>query len=129
MNSCLCLSNLGLLHPVLYSADMDSRLFPPSLQYPAMHLNNFVLFPRYFSRSSNQIVFLFPWRSRNHCLWKLQWLSSRPSSLTPHQHVGFRPNRPKKKGANYKTRNLPLFPPPWHMGRKPNSYIHSSSPK
>lgn len=97
LKSCLCLSNLCPLHPALFSADTESRLFPSSLQYPAMHLNHFVLFLHYFSRSSNQVVSLFPWRPRNHYLCKPQWSSSRPSSLSSHPRASFRPKRPKKK--------------------------------
>lgn len=126
---CLCLSNLCPLHPVLFSADMDSRLFPSSLQYPAIHLSHFVLALQYFCRSSNQVVLLFPWRPRNPYLRKPQGSSSRPSSLSSHPHVDFRPNRPRKKGADDTTRNLPVLPPPCYMGRKPNGHIHSSSPK
>lgn len=94
LKSGFCLSNLC---PVLFSRDMDSWLFPSSLQYPAIHLNNFVLFSQYFSRSSNQVLFLFPWRPRKHCLKNLHQPTPWPSLPTSHPHVGFRPKRLKKK--------------------------------
>lgn len=82
-----------------------------------------------FLDQATRLFPLFPWTPRNHYLWKPQSSSSRPSSLSSRPHAGFRPNGPKKKGANDKNRNLSLLPPLRHMGRKSNGHIHSSSPK
>lgn len=59
LKSRLRLSNLCPLHPVLFSAARDSRLFPPSLQYPARHVNNFVLFLQYFLDQTTSLFLSF----------------------------------------------------------------------
>lgn len=51
-----CFSNLC---PVLFSRDADSWLFPSSLQSPAMHLNNFVLFSNIFVAQATTLLFCF----------------------------------------------------------------------
>lgn len=87
------------------------------------------LFPQYFSRWSNQVLFLFPWKPRKHCL-KNQTNHLLGHHYLPHIHMwASDPRDPRKKGASDKNRNLPLLPPPCHMGRKPHGHIYSSSAK
>lgn len=71
-------------------------------------------FPQYFSRSSNQVLFLFPWRLRKHCL-KNQTNHLLGHHYLPHINMwASDPTDPREKGASDKNRNLPLLPPPCH---------------
>ena len=119
---CTWCCHLCPLPSAFLSADTNNSLSPLSVQSPITYLNQFVLLIQHFSRSSNMVVSLLPWKPRNHDLWRLQLLPCRLSSVSSHSHVGFRP--PRKKRLVAKTENLPLLTAPHPKHRKKTKWSH-----